>query len=213
MVKGISAVDSIFGTAKKQIKKTTKNVAQKISDNKVEIMATGALAGGVGLYAHQFAKFVNRKDEALDTAAQADDAGFFEKVTDKIKEKFTIDLEHVPEGVNPADKYITDIDGNILYSDITCLPYPNPWYNPELAMQQIENSQNAATALLTPNVSMESFLQKAGEHGSDVIDAAAGAVHFGDNISADDLADTVSDTATSILDYVKEVVDHISDFI
>jgi len=60
---------------------------------------------------------------------------------------------------------------------------------------------------------MESFLQKAGEHGSDVIDAAAGAVHFGDNISADDLADTVSDTATSILDYVKEVVDHISDFI
>ena len=210
MVKGISAVDSVFGTAKRNLKKTTKAVAEKINDNKDEIIATTALVGGGVIYAQQFAKFVNRKDEAIETLP-ADDTGFFEKVTEKIKEKFTIDLDHVPEGVNPADKYITDIDGNILYSNITNLPYPNPWYNPELAVRQIENSQNAAANLLTPHVSMDSFLQKAGEHGSDAIDAAAGMIQFGDHSGSEDLIDSVSESATGILDYVKNIVDNISE--
>ena len=210
MVKGISAVDSIFGTAKRNIRKTAKTVAQKVSDNKDEIIATTALAGGIGLYAHQFAKFVNGKDEVV-AAEPVDDKGFFEKVTEKIKEKFTIDLDHVPEGVNPADKYITDIDGNILYSDITNLPYPNPWYNPELAMQQIENSQNAAASILTPQISMDSFLQNAGEHGSKAIDAVADAIPFGDHSSIGDIADSGVDNAEAVLDYVKDIVDHVID--
>lgn len=211
MVKGISAVDSIYGTAKKQVTKTTKSIVQKASENKEEIIAAGALAGGVALYADQFKKFVNRNEEGIDSVA-ASEPGFFEKITDKIKEKFTIDLDHVPEGVNPADKYITDMDGNILYSDITNLPYPNPWYNPDFAMQQIEASQNAAAAIYTPHVTMDSFIQKASEHGSDAVDAIAASIPFGDHSLAGDIADSASDTATSALDYLKDIVDHISEF-
>ena len=211
MVKGISAIDSVFGTAKKQIKRTAKNVAEKVSDNKDEIIATTALAGGTALYAHQFVKFVNRKDETAESVG-ADTPGFFEKVAEKIKEKFTIDLDHVPEGVNPAEKFITDADGNILYSNVTNLPYPNPWYNPELAIKRIEESQDVAANFLTPHVSMDAFLQKAGEHGEDAINAVTAAVPFGDS-TPDDLIDSVTDSATSVLDYVKEIVDNMSDFI
>lgn len=212
MVKGISAVDSIYGTAKKRFVRTTKKVAEKISENQEQIIATGVLAGGAALYVNQLKKFVNSEDEAIDSVVSSE-PGFFEKITDKIKEKFTIDLEHIPEGVNPADKYITDIDGNILYSDITNMPYPNPWYNPDIAMQQIEASKNAAANLLTPHVTMDSFIQKAGEHGTDAANAIAASVPFGDNSAAGDIIDSASDSSTSVLEYLKEIVDNISDFI
>ena len=212
MVKGISAVDSIYRTAKQSVKRTTKNVAQKISDNKDGIIATTALAGGITLYGVEFARYVNRNDEVVNVNPKIpDEPGFIQKITEKIKEKFTIDLEHVPEGVNPADKYITDIDGNILYSDITNLPYPNPWYNPELAAQKIQQTQNAAETLLSPKVSMESFLENASEHTNNALNTiAATDIPFGDST---DIVEPDADMAEGVLSYLKELIDNIGELI
>ena len=49
MIKGISAVDAIYGSTKKHVKKAVNKTVEAVKDNRNNIISTAALAGGGAL--------------------------------------------------------------------------------------------------------------------------------------------------------------------
>lgn len=221
MVKGISAADSIYSSAKGKIKKSAKKIAETIKDNQAEIVATGVGVAALGAYGAALYSLVKSDAEIIPInmtkqELDGDYTSIWQTIGDKIKEKFTIDLEHVPEGIDPTEKYFTDSDGNILISNVSNMPYPNPWYNPELAAEKLNNIQNAAENILPTKVSMADFLSHAGEKSSAVLDATEHLdVPFLGNDSIDidfpeiDMPEVTTNTVGDVLSFLKEIVDNL----
>lgn len=213
MVKGISAVDSLYNS--------TKNV---VTNNKKTIAVTAV--GGAGVYAaHSFFKQLANDEISIGhtrIAYETDKNGIpldgplgyvprteytdaptlWEKVSNKVLEKFNIDMNKVPDWVDPSNRYLTDSTGKNLISNITNQPYINPWYNPELADAPI----SAVSSLQMPRPTMADFLEKAGFDNSDkVVDAAV----LGTDIDVDADDNLIERIANGVKKIFETVIDNI----
>lgn len=213
MVKGISAVDSLYNSAK--------NV---VTNNKKAIVATAA--GGAGLYAaHSFLKQLANDEVSIGhtriayetdvnglpldgplgyvpRAEHTDAPTLWEKVSSKVKEKFSIDMDKIPDWADPSNRYLTDSTGEILISNITNQPYINPWYNPELA----DASISAVSSLQMPRPTMADFLEKA---GFDNADKAVDAAVLGTDIDVDADDNLIEMIANGVKKIFETVIDNI----
>lgn len=150
-------------------------------------------------------------DKTFDLVGSTSTIG--EKVKSRFLDKFGIDLNNVPEWVDPTSKYLTDTDGKILFSSVSHEPYINPWYNPNSVVEKI----SAVSSLSRP--SMDDFLAKSA--GIDITSSAfdevtgvfekAGikleALMPEDELSVDDgLIDSLADKLKSLLEFLSDAV-------
>ena len=227
MVKGISAVDSLY-----------KNAKDVISNNKKVIVGTAL--GVTGIVAastllkqlardeisigHTRVEYMTGNDGLplngslgyIPEPVHTDSPTLLEKVGFKLREKFGIDLNKVPDWADPTSKYLTDSEGKIMFSNVTHEPYINPWYDPEAVSEPI----SAVSSLSRPT--MDEFIANATTSNTELATSAfaevtdvfekAGvkleALPSDTDIDVDSVDDGIID---SLVDSVKHFFDIISD--
>ena len=203
MVKSVSAVDAIYGSTKN----ATKKVTNAIKEHQDQIISSGVLLGGTALYVSALKRYADG-DEAVVSPEQAqaleEKKSFIKKLGEKVKEKFSIDLNNPPDGIDPTQPYMMDKFGNYVMDDYGVIP--NPWYNPDAVAKGVDA---VASTQFNP-VSMESFLKHAASEGAETAEQIASIADIpfgGDDVDIDE------STLEAIANGVKNIFEKITDFV
>ena len=213
MVRGISAVDSIYGKTKATLNHAAKKSAQFVKDNRFEITAMTTVTTALGLYGACIYGLLRRADEPTIKVYHAkpsmfQDPDFFKKLGDKIKEKFSIDISKAPKGIDPSEPYMVDKAGNYMMDEYGVIP--NPWYNPDLIKEGAEAIPSAVNVIGMQEVSMDSFLSHAAAAHTDAAAAASDLSFVGEGVDAPD--DVIDDNLIQTIGSgIKNIIAMIAD--
>ncbi len=180
MVTGISAINAVQSAAKK--------VGNIVKENKEGVIGAAGMAAGIGLYAAAYDSFVHSNDgETVVSALQGQDIaekqGFIQKFAEQLKEKFAIDINNPPDGIDVSEPFMMDGAGHYIMDEYGAII--NPWYNPDLLKESTDIIPSPFESTHFPEISMDSFLQRAAEN-ADAASVAAGHILEGANIDVPD---------------------------
>ena len=208
MVKGISAVEAVGSPTKGTTKGIFRRLAQSAREDQAGIFAVSGTIAGLGLYGAALNGYVNGDTVTLAANQAQDLAGkqsFLKRFTEQLKEKFAIDLNNPPAGINTSEPYMMDRAGHYIMDEYGAIP--NPWFNPET----LDKGISAVESMQFNPITMDSFLEHAAARSAEGLSTAASMVEL--PFSGVDVPEVDDSLLEIIANGIRNIFDGISDLI